>query len=167
MIDYVVCTQAYLQQLFSDDEKTDARKQLEALTQKHQDEIVVHKHVQKLNPDWPRYRELARQDRIFMVLAFSAGKIVGYIVVFVQKHLHDRELIYAMDDLYYIDPDVRGAGLGAGLITAAEKEAVRRGAKLLLLRTKQHTNFGGFLEHIGYRPFETVYTKELDHDLAS
>ena len=160
-IEYRVESKEWMLEFFSDVPTTDDRDQMDRLTEKHQAEIVIHKHLQKRNADWKRYRELVNANRIFMVMARRDGNVVGYIVLFVQFHLHDRALKYSMDDLYYIDPAVRGVGLGSRMIEMAENEARRRGSRLNLLRAKVGTPAAAFLEHIGYHPFETVYAKEL------
>jgi len=150
-----------LMEFFSDEPKTDDRMQVEELIRKHHDEITIHKHVQHLKPDWKRYRELVLQNRIFVVSARLGTRIVGYGIFFVQRHLHDKDLIYAMDDLFYIDADVRGKRLGKGLIETAEAHAKLRGAKILLLRAKVGSQAEKLLPFIGYSPFETVLAKEL------
>ena len=160
-ITYRVESKDWLMGFFSDIPTTPDRLQVEALIKKHQDEIVVHKHLQRLDPDWKRYRELVQQNRIFVIFARDEYEIVGYIVVFVLRHLHDRTLVYSMDDLYYIEQTQRGAGIGAGMIAAAERHAKKLGSRLMTLRAKKDSRAARFLQLIGYHEFETVYAKEL------
>ena len=160
-INYSIEPNGKMIEFFSDEPATPDRWQVERLIAKHQDEIVVHWHLQKLRPDWKRYRELVGQNRIFTVFAREGATIVGYIVVFVLRHLHDKELTYSMDDLYYIDPTARGAAIGAGMIMAAEREAKRRGSRLMTLRAKVGSPAHAFLHRIGYHDFEMVCAKEL------
>ena len=158
-ITYRVETPEWMLAFFSDIPATPERRQVERLIKEHQDEIVVHKHLQKLDPDWARYRELTSLNRIFMVMARRGDEIVGYIVLFVQRHLHDRKLRYSMDDLYYVERTERAVGIGRSMIACAEAEARRRGSRVNLLRAKIGSPTGKFLEMIGYRPFEMVWSQ--------
>lgn len=160
MTGFVTPARDWLIEFFTDPNHP-VRLKMQPLIEAHQEEIVLHKHVQKLNPDWPRYAELAKTGRIFMVFGFADDELIAYALMFVQKHLHDKELVYALDDVYYVKQDERQAGTGAKLIAQCEEEARARGAKLITMRTKLHRSHIAFFEFNGYHQFEMVMAKEL------
>ena len=58
-------------------------------------------------------------------------------------------------ELLWLSPRARGAGLGSELIAAAEREARRRGSRLIHLNTYSF-QAPGFYEKLGYRRFGTI-----------
>ena len=132
-----------------------------ALLRLHYDEIAPHKDIFKLNPDVEAYRQMDRAGSLCIVTARAQGVLVGYIVMFIKRHLHYKDTYVATDDIHFIHPLYRKGSLGLRLIAAAEKEMVVRKVKIMILRTKAAHNHGLLFERLGYAPLDIVYSKAL------
>lgn len=95
-----------------------------ALQRLHWDEICARKDAMRIDPDLERYRAAELSGRLVVVTARDAGTLVGYVVYFVDRHLHYRGLIMACQDLTYLHPAYRKGKTAMRMIDAAERAAL-------------------------------------------
>ena len=73
---------------------------IQKLFENHYEELSVTKQY-KLNPDYDVY--LQNSGRIRIVLCKDEDAIIGYIVFFVAPHLHYKDCLMAIEDIYSED----------------------------------------------------------------
>ena len=94
-----------------------------------------------------------QQDRGAMLLALADGFPIGQAWIdFAERGSPVRPVIWAVR----VFPPLRGAGLGAALMGAAERLASGRGARELELSVERHNDAARrFYRRLGYRPAGT------------
>jgi GNAT superfamily N-acetyltransferase len=131
----------------------------------HYDENAPIKRVFKQDLDWARYMEAQDKGEFFLVTArIGIGKLVGYMAIFLQAHLHYKQSKVALDDAHYLMPEYRGQGAGKKMIEFAEKTATERGATVFSMRCKADQSHGYIFEALGYKLTDLVFLKELTHE---
>jgi GNAT superfamily N-acetyltransferase len=139
---------------------TNCRYDIEPLLFEHWQEVAANQELIKLNPDWEKYAELDRAGKLVAMIARERRKVVGYIVLIISEHLHYKDHKFAHNDVFYVKPEYRG-GLGDQLLKAAELEAKRLGASVMLMNTKVYADYSPLLEDHNFDLFEKVYIKGL------
>jgi GNAT superfamily N-acetyltransferase len=138
----------------------------EKLFEMHWEEVATHKAVLVLNPDWKRYYELEERGMLLLLAAWKTGadnrnELAGYSVTFLLNHLHYMDLTYAQNDLLFVHPDYRSAGIGLHLIRLTETVAKQRGARFIMWHAKRASSLEALLPNLGYQIEETTYSKEM------
>lgn len=110
------------------------------------------------DPDVQAYDFMAQMGRLLVVTARRGADLVGYVVAFIQPHLHQRSIVWGSFDSYWLRRDARGPRLFPRLVQATEAIMKERGVRKLLA-----TEFteGRMFAHLGYRASERVYVKEI------
>jgi len=104
----------------------------EPLLRQHWQEVAKNKDLMVLSPAHEIYEAMEQSGVLFILGLFVEGDLVGYSFNFVHPHLHFSNLTYCDNDALYLDPDYRNGSAGLRLMTATEREARQRGAKLML-----------------------------------
>jgi GNAT superfamily N-acetyltransferase len=131
----------------------------------HYDENAPIKRVFKQDLDWSRYMQAQDKGEFFLVTArIGLGRMVGYMAMFLQPHLHYRQTKVACDDAHYLMPEYRGQGAGKAMIAFAEKMAAERGATVFSMRCKAEQSHAHIFESLGYKLTDLVFLKELSHE---
>ena len=112
---------------------------------------------------WERYLESERLGLYFVLIARRGDELVGYSsFYFIERPDHYASSPLAASDVIYVEPALRKAGLGTGLIAATERLAKQKGAKWITWHVKPELDFGPFLtERLGYILHEKSYAKVL------
>lgn len=109
------------------------------------------------------YRAADTAGHLTIIVARSGGRIVGYSVFFVTPHYHYQGSLQAQADVIYVDPAVRGCGIGAILVAYAESVLLGKGCQVIHHHVKlAHPALGILLKECGYCAVETIYSKRLD-----
>lgn len=137
------------------------RSRFEELTQKHWSEIAVDQDVQKLDVNWGFYAEMAKLGHLSMVVARDGGVLVGYFLQMISPIPHYRRLRQATEDSHFILPEYRSQGYGKAMVSCAVQVATERGAAIMKVRTKVHSDNSEFWEGRGFVRIEYVYQKVL------
>jgi GNAT superfamily N-acetyltransferase len=127
----------------------------------HWDEIAPYRELLTINPDLQMYKTLEDAGKLCVVTARQMGELIGYVVMMIHAHHHYSHVIVATEDIHFLHPAFRKGSLGLRLIAAAEKEMVRRGARLMMLRTKVSHDHGLLFTRLGYVAQDIVYTKKI------
>lgn len=135
------------------------QKELEGLIDLHWEEIAGDKDVIKLDPDWPAYYACQNAGQLQFLVARADGIMVGYHVGFVRPHLHYRQSLSLITDIYYLHPNYRLGRTGIQLFKEVEKACKQRGIQKIFTGTKVKHDKSSILERLGYRLTETLYTK--------
>lgn len=137
------------------------KEEAKELIVEHWEEIAVNKEKIKLNPDWEAYQELEDHGRLKIFTARSSGKLVGYFVVFINRHIHYKDHIFAVNDIIFLNKDYRKGSAGIKLIKFAESCLKEDGVSVILLNSKVHKPFDPIMERLGFRLTERVYSKYI------
>lgn len=139
----------------------EARQEMSDLWFKHWEEVAINRDVIKLDPDFDTYDHLANAGILHIVLARKAGKVIGYHFSLVKPHLHYRNSLSAMTDIYYIDPEHRTGRTPLRFFQFVEKTLKDRGVQKMFTGTKLHLDAGPLFEFMGWTETERLYTKVL------
>lgn len=134
------------------------------LTKVHWEEIARDRDAVPLNVDHVAYAKLDERGQLLIVTARDAGRLIGYLTYFIQPQGHPHYLgtPWAESDVFFVVPEARKGGIGAGLITKAEEALRACGVKIMHTRTKNdHPTAGMLFQHMGHVPIETVHAKVL------
>jgi GNAT superfamily N-acetyltransferase len=141
------------------------------LLEKHWKEIALNKDKIKLNPDWEAYAELEAVGKLKIFTArdftntqpkdLSQGTLVGYFVVFVDRHIHYKDHIFAVNDLLFLSEEYRKGLTGVKLIKFAEGCLKSDGVSVMIVNTSTKKPFDVLMNRLGFNLIERVYSKYL------
>lgn len=137
------------------------RDEAEVLIHKHWEEIALNKDKIKLNPDWEMYSLLESNGSLKIFTARNDGSLIGYFVVFVSKHIHYKDHLFANNDLLFLDEAFRKGLTGVKLIRFAEKCLKEDGVSVLTINTKVHKPFDVIMNKLGFNLVERIYSKYI------
>ena len=135
--------------------------QAQQLFAAHWDEIALNKGMMVLKPDVERYQALEASGVLFALSAHVGDRLIGYSVNFLMRHLHYADLVYAQNDLLFIDKDYRASRAGLALIRATEAHAKAKGAQMLIWHAKPGTSLEALLPRMGYGVQDIMFSKEV------
>jgi hypothetical protein len=153
---------------FSTESWTKIRAELEPLFNLHWREMPMDENIPQCM-DEDTYAKLEQIGWLHVLTARDEGKLVGYYVSLITRHLHYNVLISACD-IYFLLPDYRRATNALRMLMAYE-QAMRdimqqRGSKYLLLlsdsRLDQAGSLGAVLERLGWTRARVSYKKRLE-----
>lgn len=133
------------------------------LLQAHWEEIAPYQDLFKLEPSLEAYQKLEANGALAIVTARDDGTLVGYFIMFVQRHPHYKSVMVAVEDIKFIAPKYRG-GTGLKMIKFAEALARRLGCKVIFQRSKAKSEHGAMYARLGYDLMDEVYAKRLDRE---
>ena len=131
------------------------------LFQQHWSEIALNKELMVLSPDQTRYEALEASGNLIVLGAYENDVLVGYSVSFFTTHFHYSNLTVAQNDLLFLVPHLRGTRMGLDLIYETEREAVAKGAKMMLWHAKPNTTLQLLLPRLGYGIQDIIYSKPI------
>jgi GNAT superfamily N-acetyltransferase len=134
--------------------------ELEKLFPLHYEELCVTKDYPLL-PDWEGYRRLGQAGMLRTITCRADEELIGYIVFFIQPHMHYSTCITAFEDVYFVRKDYRKGRVGIKLFQYAEKVLKERGINRIIMHTKLHLDNSRLFEYLGYKNTDKVFTKLL------
>ena len=135
---------------------------IKPLLTKHWQEIARNKDKIPLNPDYSVYTALGRGKHLRIYTARLNGVLVGYAIYFVRQHPHYQNSIWAVSDIFWLDGNVRGLGLGRGLFQFTEESLRAEGVAVMHTTYKvEHPAAGNLLESMGHELIEHGRAKML------
>lgn len=132
------------------------------LLKQHWAEVVQFPEHQILDPDWIIYETLEHQNKLWVLTARDRGRLVGYIVMLLSRHLHYRTIVTATDDIHFLHPDYRHGLTGYRMIAHTVRAMSALGVRMCMFRTKALNNHGKLFERLGFVPHDVVYAKILE-----
>lgn len=112
------------------------------------------------DPDYEAYKNLYSQDmiRAFSMREKESGKLVGYQVFMLIKHLHYKDTLWAMQDFFYIKPEFRGWP-AMEFVRWADRILFGSGVDIIYRHVSLKKDYSGLLEFLEYAPVEKSYAK--------
>lgn len=142
---------------------------LEDMLFQHWQEVGLDHDAVPLAPDWPYYRAIEKQGIFRMIAMREFGQLVGYNAFFVNRHLHYRHTLHAVNDYFWLAPERRHGWAGVRLLRDSERLLAAAGVVKVMYHVKPHVLLGArrsgtagdLLVRLGYRHVEDVYSKLL------
>lgn len=134
---------------------------IKPLIENHWEEIALNKEKIKLNPDWEIYEALNDIDRLRIFTVRDDGRLVGYNILIINKHLHYKDHVFAVNDLIFIDEAYRGRTVAYRLIKYVEKMLKESGVSVMVMNMKVKSPFDKLLEGCGFTYVERIYSKYI------
>ena len=133
--------------------------EIKPLLESHYEEIALDRDVIKLNPDYDMYKKLCDAGVMRIMTARDDGKLVGYCIVVIKYHLHYKDSLTAIDDIFYVSKDYRKGTTGVKLFIKTEEMLKGYGVQRVIMNTKLHHDVGAIFTRLGYKETERVFTK--------
>ena len=134
---------------------------LQPMLREHWAEIAHYQDI-PLHPDRQRYEMLEASGALRVFVATLGGNTVGYAVFVVQPNAHYSTSLQAVQDVLYLAPEYRRAGIGRALIEACDDALRAEGVQVVMHHVKLAHDFGPLLASLGYEPIETIHARRLD-----
>lgn len=116
-----------------------------------------------LEPDLDRDM-MVKLDELGLLRLFTArvaGRLVGYAVVFVNRHMHYRGQVWAVQDALYVLPEHRGR-MVLRFLAWQDDRLTKLGCSVIVRHSTVHRDYTRVLEHQGYVPLDHGYARRLD-----
>ena len=133
--------------------------EIKPLLENHYEEIALDRDVIKLNPDYDTYKKCCDSGLMKIITARDDGKLVGYLIAIIKYHLHYKDSLTAIDDIFYISKEYRKGLTGVKLFIKTEEILKKYGVQRVILNTKLHHDVGAIFDRLGYKETERVFTK--------
>lgn len=133
--------------------------EIEPLLHKHWHEIAHYKDI-PLNPDWSRYIQVEEAGALRVFTVRKNEKLIGYCVYLLNKNMHYKDSLQALQDILFIDPEHRGGGMK--FLKWCDEQLRLEGVQAVYQHIKLKHNFGPMLERLGYELVDLIYAKRLD-----
>lgn len=140
-------------------------EELKPLVHQHSSEIDRYQEYFTLDPAYHLYEELDNNEQLLITTARTEdGELVGYLVFFLDYHLHYQDILYAKNDLIFIKPEYRMKGIITGLFDYTEEILKAAGVKVITFAMKTDHSFEYLAEKMGYDKAEIFYSKYIGED---
>jgi GNAT superfamily N-acetyltransferase len=135
-------------------------EEIRPLIIKHYEEIAWKQDKIALNPDFDRYRDIEEKGGLRIYTAREDGALVGYAIFFVMQHLHYKDKVMAVNDLFFVEHSKRGARVGQKLLKEyAQTELYKEGVQWISLHIKLNHDWSKLAEMWGYEKVEVICMK--------
>jgi hypothetical protein len=136
-------------------------EEMKPLFVEHWREIGVDHDVCPMDMDYDMYQKYHEIGYLKITTVRSVEKMVGYCMALVCTHLHYRRTLFALGDLYYLDPEYRTGAAGVRMFVEHEKNMRALGVTKMTTISKRHHDRSVMFEQLGWSAQETVFTKCL------
>lgn len=136
----------------------DVIHEVDELLQLHYEEVALHRDRIKLDPMWDQYVAL---EKLGMLAIYTArnddGKLIGYSAFFINKHMHYKDTVIAINDVLFLHPDYRDGIQGYRFIKFCHDQLVERGGiNKITWHVKLKKDWSKVLHKLGYTDEELV-----------
>jgi GNAT superfamily N-acetyltransferase len=138
--------------------------EMQGLLQAHWSEIAQEQDLLKLNPDLDMYRKADAAGALHLLTVRHNHRLVGYYVAFVKRHLHYKDVLISVDDVYFLHPLLRQGRVGIRLFIEAERMCRQHKAQLNVVKEKLAHPHEAIFRRLGYEPIERVWWRRLDKE---
>lgn len=115
----------------------------------------------KLNPNFDAYKDLDEKGKIVVICCKKDNELIGYILFIIMNDLHNKEIIFASEDFYYLKPKYRKGRTGIEMFKFAEKYLKIQGIDKILVSTQVKHDNSKLFEYLGYKNAEKIYIKNI------
>jgi GNAT superfamily N-acetyltransferase len=134
--------------------------EISPLLSAHHDEVQPYKDI-AFEPDFESYLQAQSVGAIRLFTCRSDGRLRGYSLFFVRRSLHAKSSLQAAQDLIYLDPELRGRGIGRDFILWCDEQMKAMGVQVVYQHLKASHNHGPLLEKLGYEILDHIYARRL------
>jgi L-amino acid N-acyltransferase YncA len=134
---------------------------IQGLWQRHYAEVGQDKTTMFLAPDIGWYRAVEAQGSLSVVIARSAGLIVGYQISVVRPHTHYCSILCSFEDAFYLAPEYRKGITGIKLISESLKFLKQRGVKRAYFMSSEQKPTSKIFKYLGFVQSHTCWSKWL------
>lgn len=136
-------------------------EEMKPFLRKHYEEVFMYKEYIELNPNYESYYTFEENGSLLTVIVRDSGKLIGYFLSFLFESPHYRDHFFASNDIIYVDPECRHAGVGYDMIKFAEERLKEKGVSVMTINMKVAKPFEGLCKHVGMDKTEYLYTKYI------
>jgi predicted acetyltransferase len=140
---------------------SDVKEEIAATLAVYHEEVFAFKDAVDLAPDWDTYLKMEQIGILNILTARLEGRLVGYIVSTIIPHTHYKNNTFSISDVFYINPTIRGEGIGLGLLEAAEAVYREKGVDLMHITLKKDRPSDSLMKRFGAEEAETTYAKRM------
>ena len=126
----------------------------------HYDELCVTKDF-PLEPDYDAYKRICDAGMLRCITCRVDSELIGYIIFYIQPHLHYKSCKTAFEDIYFIKKEYRKGRTGIRLFQYAEEVLKGIGVNRIIMHTKIHLDNSRLFEYLGYKLTDKLFTKLL------
>ena len=139
----------------------DILPELKGLIQDHWEEVAWYKDKIPLSPDYDRYLQMEELGMIHTVTVRYEDELIGYDINFVSPHLHYSSTKYAANDIIFLHPLHRGAGVALGMLNFAEEKLKEEGVSVITIHMKVDNPFKSLMDLAGFKHQEYIYSRYI------
>ena len=145
---------------YQEEAYSDCIEELKAIYPDHYEELAVEKSV-PLEPDYQTYLHLEKLGKISLITCRKDSELIGYVMFFLNTHMHYKSCVVAHEDIYYLKKPYRKGRIGIKLFQYAEQAMREKNVNRIVYGTKVYLDNSKLFEYLGYRFYEKLYTKLL------
>ena len=139
---------------------------LQDMLDAHWHELGVHKDEMPLDPDYQRYVELNDVGLFRVWAGRDGGTLVAYLAFFIQPHLHYRQTLTAVEDLFMLAPTHRKGMTGIKMFTSAFEALKDLGVRRLICHSKtafqaERGGLSRLFERLGFEQTDLIWSRML------
>jgi len=131
--------------------------ELKPLLHRHWNELALNKDKVPLDPRYDIYFDAEDRGELLYFTVRMDSDLIGYFIGFISPELHYKTCLTCKMDIFYIDPNYRGHGIGKDLFRCVEKVLKKRGVKRLYVGTKLHKDASFLFKKLEYTEIEHYY----------
>jgi len=146
--------------IYEDVDGTQFKEEFMRVLPAHYDELCITKQF-PFDPDWDAYDRMAQAGMLRTITVRNDDELIGYIVFYIQPHLHYKSCLTAYEDVYYVKPEYRKGRIGIKMFQYAEMALKRIGVNRIIVHTKIHLDNTKLLEYLGYSWSDKLFTKVI------
>jgi len=137
------------------------------LFRRHYKEVANFQDKVPFDPDWERYFAYDLADVLNVLTVRDGTTLVGYAFVMVHPHPHYVSTLWAICDLFWLDPAYRFGWTGVNMFREVERHARERGVKVMQWGIKlnfeaDRGTIAKLFIRLGYTPTEVTVSKYLE-----
>lgn len=140
---------------------TERWNELAPLSAAHFAEVADLPHGHALSLDQDGYAAAEKAGaHVFCTARTEAGRLVGYLSMFLRRHVHAK-VLSAYQDAIFLEAEHRQGWNAQGLIASADAWLRERGVGIVYQFVPTAHDFGAVLRQLGYNPTEIVWSRHL------
>lgn len=146
---------------FNEFDVLSAKELVLPLLKSHWEEVAAYKDKRPLDPNYDLYFQAAESGSLLAVVATDESEVIGYSVYLIVKELHYQTSTIAQNDIFYVKPEFRSRGVGAGLMAYSESLLKDKGVSVITMHMKTKNPFDSLCVGLGYANIERIYSKYI------